>query len=124
MCPAYRFPSPRFKLGEGGIRTLGTLLGVRRFSKALLSTTQPPHQLAERIWQTIVGCQQHAQLRTPGLAILPFGLAFLDEGINSFLGIPRKHVLDHYLGGVAVGVLKPKFDLPIERFLADLDDVS
>jgi hypothetical protein len=30
--------------GEGGIRTLGTLFGVRRFSKALLSTTQPPHQ--------------------------------------------------------------------------------
>ena len=28
--------------GEGGIRTRGTLLRVRRFSKPLLSTTQPP----------------------------------------------------------------------------------
>ena len=28
--------------GEGGIRTRGTVLPVRRFSKAVLSTTQPP----------------------------------------------------------------------------------
>lgn len=28
--------------GEGGIRTPGRLLHLRRFSKALLSTTQPP----------------------------------------------------------------------------------
>jgi hypothetical protein len=30
--------------GEGGIRTLGTRLKVQRFSKAPLSTAQPPHQ--------------------------------------------------------------------------------
>ncbi len=28
--------------GEGGIRTPGTLLGVRQFSKLLLSATQAP----------------------------------------------------------------------------------
>ena len=31
--------------GEGGIRTRGTILLVRRFSKAVLSTTQPPLQV-------------------------------------------------------------------------------
>jgi hypothetical protein len=30
--------------GEGGIRTPGTLLGVRQFSKLLLSATQAPLQ--------------------------------------------------------------------------------
>ncbi len=29
--------------GEGGIRTLGTLFKVRRFSKPLVSATHPPH---------------------------------------------------------------------------------
>jgi hypothetical protein len=30
--------------GEGGIRTRGKVLPLRRFSKAVLSTTQPPLQ--------------------------------------------------------------------------------
>gem|GEM_PF-2125094 len=30
--------------GEGGIRTLGTVLPVRRFSKPFLSATQAPHR--------------------------------------------------------------------------------
>jgi hypothetical protein len=29
--------------GEGGIRTLGTELPVRQFSKLLISATHPPH---------------------------------------------------------------------------------
>ena len=29
--------------GEGGIRTLGTVLPVRQFSKLLISATHPPH---------------------------------------------------------------------------------
>lgn len=33
-----------FSCGEGGIRTPGTLLGVRQFSKLLLSATQAPLQ--------------------------------------------------------------------------------
>lgn len=32
------------KNGEGGIRTRGKVLPLRRFSKAVLSTTQPPLQ--------------------------------------------------------------------------------
>src|ERR1700752_4191806 len=97
------------KNGEGGIRTLGTLLGYGALAKRCF---RPLSHLTN-------GCENMAnnhRLPTacaaadPGLAILPFGLAFLDEGINSFLGIPRKHVLDHYLRGVAVSVLKPKFD--------------
>jgi hypothetical protein len=35
--------------GEGGIRTPGTVLPVQRFSKAPLSTTQPP--LRNRFWE-------------------------------------------------------------------------
>lgn len=31
--------------GEGGIRTRGKVLPLRRFSKAVLSTTQPPLQM-------------------------------------------------------------------------------
>ncbi len=30
--------------GEGGIRTRGTELPVRQFSKLLISATHPPHQ--------------------------------------------------------------------------------
>ena len=33
---------PGFLSGEGGIRTRGTMLLVRRFSKPVLSATQPP----------------------------------------------------------------------------------
>ena len=33
-----------FNGGEGGIRTHGRLLHLQRFSKAPLSTTQPPHR--------------------------------------------------------------------------------
>ena len=109
--------------GEGGIRTLGTLLGYGALAKRCFRPLSHLTNCAARIWRTIAGCQQHAQLRTTSLAIFPFGFAFLDEGINPFLSIPREHVLDHHLSGVAVGVLKSKFDLPVERFLADLDDV-
>ena len=31
--------------GEGGIRTLGTVLPVRQFSKLLISASHPPHLL-------------------------------------------------------------------------------
>ena len=34
--------SANVKSGEGGIRTRGTMLLVRRFSKPVLSATQPP----------------------------------------------------------------------------------
>ena len=33
--------------GEGGIRTLGTVLPVRQFSKLLISASHPPHQCKE-----------------------------------------------------------------------------
>src|SRR6266550_7206869 len=33
MCPASGLPSPRFQLGEGGIRTLGSLLGYGALAK-------------------------------------------------------------------------------------------
>jgi hypothetical protein len=33
MCPAWGFPSSRFQLGEGGIRTLGTLLEYGALAK-------------------------------------------------------------------------------------------
>src|SRR5438067_7275234 len=33
MCPAYCLPSPRWRLGEGGIRTLGSLLGYGALAK-------------------------------------------------------------------------------------------
>ena len=49
FAPSNRFSSPGHRSvrlrrtgGEGGIRTPGRLLHLRRFSKALLSTTQPP----------------------------------------------------------------------------------
>ncbi len=32
------------KSGEGGIRTRGTRLRVRQFSKLMVSATHPPHQ--------------------------------------------------------------------------------
>jgi hypothetical protein len=35
--------------GEGGIRTPGTLLGVRQFSKLLLSATQAPLHLSAEV---------------------------------------------------------------------------
>ncbi len=40
----YKIPS-----GEGGIRTLGTELPVRQFSKLLISAAHPPHQRVAKI---------------------------------------------------------------------------
>ena len=42
-----REPSGTIRSGEEGIRTLGAELPARRFSKAVLSTTQPPLRQAE-----------------------------------------------------------------------------
>src|SRR6266478_3204627 len=108
--------------GEGGIRTLGTLLGYGALAKRCFRPlSHLTNWLREYGEQLPIANSMH--LPTTGLAILPFGFAFLNEGINAFLGVAREHVLDHYLGGISVGVLKPKFDLLVERFLADLDDI-
>ena len=37
--------------GEGGIRTRGKVLPLRRFSKAVLSTTQPPLRVVSGFYQ-------------------------------------------------------------------------
>ncbi len=36
---------PKYFCGEGGIRTRGTELSVRQFSKLVVSATHPPHLL-------------------------------------------------------------------------------
>ncbi len=46
-CDVLRNTAQAF-IGEGGIRTPGTVLPARRFSKAVLSTTQPPLQSRTR----------------------------------------------------------------------------
>lgn len=50
--------------GEEGIRTLGTVLPVRGFSKAVLSTTQPP--LRQTNLSTVQGHRQYALFTNRG----------------------------------------------------------
>src|SRR6266404_2967515 len=149
--------------GEGGIRTLDTLLGYGALAKrcfrplshltkigcenmannrllptgmreirhasnfALIQRQSPPRESRSKD-EVASEISFRKPTRSAGQitdsAILPFWFALLDEGINAFFGVSREHVLDHHFSGVAIGVLKPAFELPVERSLSDLDDIG
>ncbi len=62
-CDMQREAAPEIN-GEEGIRTLGTVLPVRGFSKAVLSTTQPP--LRQTNLSTVRGHRQYALFTNRG----------------------------------------------------------
>src|ERR1700704_4172181 len=55
--------------------------------------------------------------------IPPGWRALADKCRNAFLRVTGHHVLDHYSDGMIIGLRQAHFDLLIEGFLADADDV-
>ncbi len=72
--------------GEGGIRTRGTILLVRRFSKAVLSTTQPPLQVTT-IFQSTRCVRLHSSIVVTFSCSIPIYLTVLF--LPCFFGLAR-----------------------------------
>ena len=65
-----------------------------------------------------VDCGLFKLANCAALATAPFGIAFLQERVNTLTGVLGHHVSGHHLAGILIGGLELLVNLPVEHLLA------
>src|SRR5579871_2371787 len=105
--------------GRGWNSILPVSPGHRMVSQSMSSRWR----ISQGWWRCLVstGVMGSSSMEIRASAVFPLRRTFLQEGVDAFLGIARKHVAGHHLARVDVGVGERQLGLAIEGLLADLD---